>query len=134
MRIVARDATEGAATLVIALRLHDPDRLEPDQVDLLGPDHEGPGPGRMAGASPTQRHERIGGPAVRPKGERQLGLRGAPARRGDVRPARAVTPLARHVRDHRCLIDPRAVAGGNLRGMTVETPAGLVAREDAAVV
>ena len=47
MGIVAGDATERAAALAKATGLEDPDRLEPGQVGIVGPDLAGIGPGRM---------------------------------------------------------------------------------------
>jgi hypothetical protein len=46
--IVAGDATERAAALAKAAGLEDPDRLEPGQEGIVGPDLAGMRPGRMA--------------------------------------------------------------------------------------
>ena len=112
----------------VALRLHEPDRLEPSQMRVVGPDLPRLGPGWMTMTGTTQLQQRLGGPFVRTEGERELGLRGASSSCDDVSPARPVATFARDVGDHDCLVNLLVAAGCNLGRMTAETLACGVGR------
>src|ERR1700722_2790234 len=130
---MARDATQRPSAPNVALRLHQSDRLQPNQEQVVRLDLARSCVGWMTMARAAHLQECFGGKTVRAERQRQFWLRGTSTRRQDVFPARAVTALAGNVGDHCVLIKHFVATGRRLRRVAAYALAGLFCREFIAV-
>jgi len=116
VRVMAGHATQLSVTVEVALRLRDPDRLEPRQCRVVGVNQPWRGPGWVSVTLSTECQLRFRGPAFRTEGHGQIHTPRAGV--GHVCSGRPMAAFARDIRNQvlnvepliRCGRDPRGVA------------------------